>query len=69
MKASGAPSKPIATAWRSALIWLLQAQEQMPGQANVTMFEDIVKGLHAIRSAWRCPATFPISRTPARWCI
>jgi hypothetical protein len=29
------------------LIWLLQSQEPMPGNAN--MFEDVVKALHAVR--------------------
>jgi AcrR family transcriptional regulator len=38
-------------------IWLLQSQEQMPG--NVTMFEDIVQSLHAIRRRYALPGHVP----------
>ena len=40
-------------------IWLLQSQEQMPASANVTMFEDIVQGLHAIRQRYALPGHVP----------
>jgi AcrR family transcriptional regulator len=39
-------------------IWLLQ-QEQVPASANVTMFEDIVQGLHAIRQRYALPGHVP----------
>jgi AcrR family transcriptional regulator len=38
-------------------IWLLQSQEQMPG--NVTLFEDIVQSLHAIRQRYALPGHVP----------
>lgn len=38
-------------------IWLLQSQEQMPG--NASMFEDIVQSLHAIRQRHALPGHVP----------
>ena len=38
-------------------IWLLQSQEQMPG--NATMFEDIVQSLHTIRQRYALPGHVP----------
>jgi AcrR family transcriptional regulator len=40
-------------------IWLLQSQEAPPPQVNVTMFEDIVQGLHAIRQCYALPGHVP----------
>ncbi len=40
-------------------IWLLQSQETPPAQVNVTMFEDIVQGLHAIRQRYALPGHVP----------
>jgi AcrR family transcriptional regulator len=40
-------------------MWLLQSQEQMPRETNVTMFEDIVQGLHAIRERYALPGHVP----------
>ena len=40
-------------------MWLLQSQAQMPREANVTMFEDIVQGLHVIRQRYALPGHVP----------
>lgn len=40
-------------------IWLLQSQEAPLAQVNVTMFEDIVQALHAIRQRYALPGHLP----------
>ena len=40
-------------------IWLLQSQETPPAQVNVSLFEDIVQGLHALRQRYARPGHVP----------